>query len=275
MQFPEGRRSVHASLAIDIGGSTWSVGHWSPDGIAVLDEGITGSRPPESLRDLRSAVQRGLASAGPVSAIGVSFPGAVDQSGQVTDWPNRRQWEGHSLAAIIGCDRTRLDIIDDGYAAMLGEARLGIARGLTDALLLSFGTGLGGGFMLRGQMHQAVTGDARTIGHIRALTSQAQCSCGRVGCLQAALNSLPGDECLLAEQFGTWSDGERLVDALTDLARVLGLGVLVLTGGLLMRPQFRRTMSAAFQMQDIRCLVPEHPSRSSLLGAFIASEEAR
>ncbi|MBB5774971.1 ROK family protein [Nonomuraea jabiensis] len=257
-------------LAVDIGGTTWAAGVLERGSLRVVGEGPTGHRHPRELADLRETVRSWAAAAGPEATVGVSFPGATDGSGVVTAWPNRPDWTGSRLSSVLGLDdRAHLDIIDDGAAAIRGEMSLGAARDVRDLLVLTLGTGMGGGFLLDSGVRNGLPGDARTLGHIRALASSRACSCGRRGCLQTALAALPADDVLLERGTAAWPDGEGCLNVLADLARVLGIRRILATGGLLRRTAVRRFVRGGFAARGLECVVPERPERSSLLGALV------
>lgn len=262
---------------MDIGGTTWSAGRWDGGALQVIATGVTGEHAPEAVPGLRTAIARATALGAPVDTIGVAFPGAVAADGRVTDWPNRPQWAGAHLASVLGVGReVRLEIMDDGVAALRGETALGIGHGLTDVLLLTLGTGIGGGLLLDGRVRVTLPHDARTIGHLRALppdgADRGRCSCGRTGCLQTALASLPDERALQEQGLAAWPAGERLLDVLADLARILAVPRLVLTGGLLCRAALREALTAGAAARGLPARVPARPEQSTLLGTLAGQQ---
>ncbi|MFI1996435.1 ROK family protein [Actinoplanes sp. NPDC020271] len=263
-------------VAVDIGGTSWSVATWRNNGLHLVGSGTTGTASPGDLVELRATFQQACVSAITESPaplrVGVSFPGSVNSSGVVVAWPNRPLWIGWRLREVLGFPPgVAATMCDDGVAAILGEGMLGVGRGVADFLLVSFGTGIGGGVLLDRRVRPAAH-DARTIGHIRALGTDRLCRCGHRGCLQTALETLPDDEGLARQGLTTWPDGMRLVDTLSDLARVLGVPTVVLTGGRLRRSALRQTLTSAMTAAGLRVLVPIDTEGSALLGAFLAKE---
>ncbi|WP_250405130.1 ROK family protein [Streptomyces cellostaticus] len=263
------------TLGVDIGGTTWSVGRWDGDALQVIATGVTGEHAPEEVRGLRSAIAQATVLGEPVDTVGVAFPGAVAKDGRVTDWPNRPRWVGAHLASALGIGRdVRLEVTDDGVAALRGETALGVGRGLSDVLLLTLGTGIGGGLLLDGRVRAPLPHDARTIGHLRALppdgVSHTRCSCDRTGCLQTALASLPDERVLREQGLAAWPAGERLLDFLADLTRILAVPWLVLTGGLLCRDALREALTSGAADRGLTMRVPARPEQSTLLGALAA-----
>ncbi|MFG1838767.1 ROK family protein [Micromonospora sp. NPDC049175] len=265
------------AVALDIGGTGWSVATWTTSGVRLVGSGPTGAAPPGSLTDLRAAVRAACAAAtsGPLSdvSIGISFPGGLDETGVVTAWPNRPAWVGRRLRDLTGAPTgVPVAVGDDGVGAVLGERMLGAARDVPEFLLVSLGTGIGGGVFLDGRVRPSASPDARTIGHLRALGSDRLCPCGRRGCLQSALDTLPDDEQLSRRGFTAWPDGQRLIDTVADLARVLSVPAVLLTGGRLHRPVLRQVLVSEARAAGLDAVVPDDPGGSALLGAFLTEE---
>ena len=73
---------------------------------------------------------------------------------------------------------------NDANCALLAEARAGAAKGASDALLLTLGTGIGGGVLARGQIYRGA-GGAGELGHVTVDPSGPRCTCGNTGCVEA------------------------------------------------------------------------------------------
>lgn len=208
---------------------------------------------------------------GAVPSLGVAFPGGLD-AGVVSGWPSRPEWEGFPLVRALAPVSAAVEVSDDGRAAAVGEARLGAGRGQPDLLVVVLGTGLGGAVVLDYVVRAGVPGDPRTLGHLRILPG-GRCPCGGLGCAQEALRTLPDDASLGAGLQG-WPDGQWLAGFLADLARLLGIRLIVLTGGLLYRPVLSERLARLFSPHGIGVLLPPDPGLSSLLGASVRLERA-
>jgi predicted NBD/HSP70 family sugar kinase len=270
---------VPHAVAVDIGGTSWRVAVRSARTMRVIASGPTGPIAVENLSELRRAVRTAYATTHhdeTMTGLGVSFPGAVDGDGFIVAWPNRPHWLGHRLRAVLGLPpEATVSVCDDGLAAVVGESRLGAVRGTADLLVLSLGTGIGGGIVLDGRSRHPAAADARTIGHLRALGSDRLCRCGRTGCLQTALATLPDEETLRVTGLASWTDGRRMMSVTGDLARLLNISTVLLTGGLLHRPRLRQALVGELRSSGITVVTPADPGRSSLLGAFLAEEPLR
>lgn len=123
-----------------------------------------------------------------LDALGVGAPGTIDKAtGVVARSPNLAGWiDPYPLGAELE-RRTgaRVSVDNDVHAGMLGELRLGAARGLTDVLGVWFGTGVGGALVLGGELRSGPHGASGEVGHVCVHPGGRRCGCGRRGCLEA------------------------------------------------------------------------------------------
>ncbi|GAA2529843.1 ROK family protein [Pilimelia columellifera] len=119
----------------------------------------------------------------PLRAAGVALPATVDAAGRVSAWPSRPSWIGLAAGDVFGALFGAVPVAwaDDGDLGALAEAR---AAGVTDLLYLGVGTGVGGGFVLGGELCPGSGRGSFEIGHI-VIGGGESCRCGRDGCLQA------------------------------------------------------------------------------------------
>jgi glucokinase len=122
-----------------------------------------------------------------VTAIGVAAPGPIDSAaGVVTAPPNLPGWHNVPLAEVI---EKRLSLPtfleNDGNAAALGEYSFGAGRDCEHMIYVTASTGIGGGFVLNGQLYRGSSGSAAEIGHMTILPNGPLCGCGNRGCLEA------------------------------------------------------------------------------------------
>jgi len=84
-------------------------------------------------------------------------------------------------------DRTGLPVTldNDANVATLAEARVGAAAGLRQVVMLTLGTGVGGGIVLDGRLYRGATGAAGELGHTIVAAGGERCRCGAFGCLEA------------------------------------------------------------------------------------------
>jgi len=123
------------------------------------------------------------ADAGPPSAVGAGVPGLVRRDGVLAVAPNLpgvvHLDVRAELAARLGVP---VQVDNDATCAMWAEHRLGAARGATDAVLVTLGTGIGGGVVAGGRLVRGAHGFAGELGHMVVDPAGPACPCGRRGC---------------------------------------------------------------------------------------------
>jgi glucokinase len=133
---------------------------------------------------LDAAIGREGTAADQLPPIGVGAPGMLDRQGRLRFSPNLPQAHGVDWRLLIGAlipDRT-IVIENDANLAVLAEHRLGAARGHRHALMVTLGTGIGGGLVVDGRVQVGGNGFAGEIGHMVVDQAGPPCPCGRRGC---------------------------------------------------------------------------------------------
>ena len=117
-----------------------------------------------------------------VSAVGVGAAGMVDRGGVMRFAPNLA-WREFPLAERIRSGVGLPTLVDnDANVAAWGEFRFGAGRGSNDMLLVTVGTGIGGGIVAGGKLFRGGHGFAGEIGHIIVEPNGPVCGCGNLGC---------------------------------------------------------------------------------------------
>ena len=149
-------------IGIDIGGTNIKAASVSEDG--VVEQRI--DRPTPSDRDdLIGAVQRTLAQFGDSEHCAIASPGLASPGHRSIVWMQGRMnaVEGLDWSSALGRSAW---VLNDAQAATLGEAWLGAGRGVDNLLLLTLGTGVGGGVIANGRLLTGAEGKAGHLGHI-------------------------------------------------------------------------------------------------------------
>ena len=144
-------------------------------GPRALEEGILSE-----VRSMRSSFR------GTVGAVGVGVPGLVlYPQGIVQSCANVKGWKRIPLQARL---RRRLGlpvrVDNDVHAMTLAEWRFGAGRGARNLVCVTLGTGVGGGFILNGELYRSRLGPSAEIGHVAVGETGPACSCGGTGCLE-------------------------------------------------------------------------------------------
>jgi len=121
-----------------------------------------------------------------ILGVGIGSPGPLDrQSGVVIVTPNLG-WRDYPLRAEISRRvglRATLD--NDANCATLGEWWCGAAKGGSNVIGMTLGTGIGGGVILEGRLYHGASDAAGEIGHTSIESNGRRCKCGNYGCLEA------------------------------------------------------------------------------------------
>src|SRR3990172_6535306 len=182
-----------------------------------------------------------------VAAVGVGAPGVIfGDKGIVVKSPNFPDWNNLPLKAELETALAVPVVIEnDANAAALGEQWRGAGRNIGSMILLTLGTGVGGGIVLDNKIWHGADGMAGEIGHMTLMPEGRLCTCGNTGCLEMYASSrgivqtyreelgksVPQDPCLpteiTSEQiYRAASAGDTLaLRAMNDMGRMLGIGI--------------------------------------------------
>ncbi len=174
------------TIGVDIGGTKILAGTVAEDGaIRATARRPTPRQDPGAVLETVADVVSELvaASTEPVEAVGAGVAGGVDaQRSRVYFAPNLR-WSQVPVRALLEAS-TGLPVVveNDGNAAAWGEYRFGAGRGTSDMVLVTVGTGIGGGIVIGGELFRGAHGAAAEIGHVTVVRGGRSCGCGRSGC---------------------------------------------------------------------------------------------
>ena len=233
------------AVGIDLGGTAVKAGAISETGTILERRSapVDAREGPDALLDRIAEIARGL---GAKDRLGLGCPGVFDRPrGSILEAPNLRFLEGISLTETLArrlglrADDVRLE--NDANAAALGEQWIGAGRGADDLVLVTLGTGVGGGIVLGGRLFAGPGGMAGEIGHVVVDPLGEVCGCGARGCLEtlasataarrrAAERNLPQDLERLSETARRIAGPERalLVEIGADLGRGLAVALTLL-----------------------------------------------
>jgi glucokinase len=121
-----------------------------------------------------------------IAAVGISAAGFVSSDRQtILASPNIAGWNGVNLHSEISKEILLPIVIEnDANAAAWGEAKYGAGRGEGNVLMLTIGTGIGGGLVNDGELYRGAFGVASEFGHVRLVPSGLECGCGARGCFE-------------------------------------------------------------------------------------------
>ena len=124
-----------------------------------------------------------------IESIGIATPGIANLDNGCVEYscnlPFRRYPIVKKLASMLDVEESKIKIANDANAAAYGEAVAGAARGSSNSIMVTLGTGVGGGIIINGKIFTGYNHAAGEIGHIVIDAGGAQCGCGRKGCWEA------------------------------------------------------------------------------------------
>lgn len=167
------------SIGIDVGG-TKCLGVVL-DGDRVLAEVRHPTpRSPMGIIDTLATIVGEL---GDLPAVGVGVPGLVTREGVIRASPNLTDVADFDVAGSLSSRLGRPVVVDnDATCAAVAEWRAGAARGHRDAVIVTLGTGIGGGLIVDDRVVRGAHGFAGEVGHMVVDPNGPSCPCGRRGC---------------------------------------------------------------------------------------------
>jgi glucokinase len=181
-QRPDGGASA-PTIGIDLGGTNLRVAVVDHAGAVLADERVESPDDVDGLLDAMVATTTSLmAQCDGVAAVGAGAAGLVDHDGTVHYAPNLPMLIEVELGRLLG-ERLPVPVAvdNDANVAGWGELAHGAAVGVSNALVVTLGTGVGGAIVLDGRVHRGAHGFAAEIGHWQFDPRGARCACGETG----------------------------------------------------------------------------------------------
>ena len=270
-------------IGVDVGGTKILAGLVARDGTVVGHrEYPTPIENEDALLDgLEAAVREFLDES--VAAVGFGIPSQIDQRHGIAlgsvNIPLRgvpfRQTMADRLGLPIGID-------NDANAAAIAEWKAGAGRGTTDMIMLTLGTGVGGGLILGGKPYRGWFGAGAEIGHMVIVHDGLPCRCGGRGHLESYASGKAADE-LAAEAFGPAADAHRLarlaregdplaIRILTGIGEHLGSGIASLVN--IFNPELIVVGGGFAAAGDFLIVRAELGTSAGMIGAGMVAFEA-
>ena len=181
------------AIGIDIGGT-------SIKGAGITKEGkvlkvfsmpvIKGDSQDATINKLIEAINNYIKEQGfkkeEILGIGLGVPGVMDTKAGVITYSNNLQWYDLPIVDLIEKGTgLNVKITNDANAAALGEAKYGAGKKYKNIIMITLGTGVGGGIIIDGKIFEGNLGKGAELGHSVLVLDGEQCSCGRKGCFEA------------------------------------------------------------------------------------------
>ncbi len=248
--------SLDLVLGVDVGGTAIKAGAVDRRGRIVAKREVATPQfgPASIMLTVRILARELQEEAGRAKAIGVGWPTPLDPERGIVLFDNKLRSAGVNIARMAA-KATGLPacIENDANAAALAEYLYGAAKGAGSVVLLTLGTGVGGGIVLGGEVWHGRDGAAGEVGHVKVHPGGRKCLfCGRHGCLEA----YAGAQAILGRYRAAGKKAEGMKDvvdaarrgerlavtivsemaemigmAVADLANVLNPEIVVIGGG--------------------------------------------
>lgn len=186
-------------IGVDIGGTNLKVG-LIEDG-KLIDKALQSTNSFDLIKQIISMIseiaQKNNISIFSIDGIGIGCPGLI-KDGIIVASPNLQLFDCKLAEILTNELGVQVILNNDGDMATLGEYSLGGAgEGCKNMVMLTIGTGVGGGIIINGELYSGNLG-AGELGHITFERNGIQCNCGRKGCMEkyiscSALSSLTAE----------------------------------------------------------------------------------
>ena len=185
-------------IGVDVGGTTVKLGAFTSEGNIIksweiaTDKSDNGKHILEAIAgEIRRLAIEDVGDISCIAGIGMGVPGPVLKDGYVEVCVNlgwRDMYPARELSKMLG--NAVVKISNDANIAALGEAWKGSASGYKDVVLITLGTGVGGGVIKDGHIVAGSHGYAGELGHMHIYDGESDsCNCGSCGCLEQAASA--------------------------------------------------------------------------------------
>ncbi len=181
-------------IGIDLGGTNIAVGIVD-ENLNIVKRGSTptlAKREPDAIiADMAALCKKLLKecdlTVDDVAYAGISTPGTANRDSGVVEYANNlpflRYPIADKLSSMLGVKRVLIE--NDANAAAKAEAMAGVAKGAKFSVMITLGTGVGGGIVIDGQVYSGFNFAGAELGHVVIEKDGRPCSCGRRGCWEA------------------------------------------------------------------------------------------
>lgn len=174
------------AIGIDVGGTKIAGAVVDEAGRILRRHRVTSpATETDAIEDAIAGLVADLRDDHPITHVGVGAAGYVDADRATMRFSPNLAWRDVDLKGELA-ERIDLPLVveNDANAAAWGEFRFGAGADVEEFLMVTVGTGVGGGVVLGGQLQRGAYGFAAEIGHLRVVPGGRPCGCGQRGCLE-------------------------------------------------------------------------------------------
>jgi len=179
------------AIGVDIGGTSIKVSAVNENG-KVLNKFVIPVNKEESqdetidnlIKEINSYIENNDFK-GKISGIGLGIPGSVDTATGEVIYCSNLGWKYLPIVKKIK-EGTNLEvkITNDANAAALAESKFGVGKIYKDIVMITIGTGIGGGIIIDNKLYEGFEGKGAELGHVTLIMDGLPCGCGRKGCFE-------------------------------------------------------------------------------------------
>lgn len=180
------------SIGVDIGGMSIKIGVVSEDGV-ILHHTTLRTNPQDGWKKMiadicdkiKLLLKENLLTRSSIRGIGIGVPGIADNDTGIVSVAINLGWKNVPLAKEV-FEHLGLPVAlsNDANCAALAEQRFGVGKGIKNLVMLTLGTGIGGGIIVNGNLIESAGGAGGECGHIIIHHGGEQCNCGAKGCFE-------------------------------------------------------------------------------------------
>ena len=174
------------ACGIDVGGTKIAGGVVDENGTILEEKRVESpATDAEAIEEAIAGLVTELRSRHDIATVGVGAAGYVDKARAVVLFAPNVAWRNEDLKSELE-KRVELPVVieNDANAAAWGEFVYGAGHDVDDLLLVTVGTGVGGGLVLDGEVYRGANGVGAEIGHMRVVPNGILCGCGKHGCFE-------------------------------------------------------------------------------------------
>ena len=183
-------------IGIDIGGMSFKVGLVDENGkvvyktkmTAVLND--TDSAVSGLVEKIQQTLDENSLTVKDIYGIGIGSPGIISSKEGVIECAYNLGWIKFDIVnRLKKYFDTEIKLSNDANVAALGEAVFGAAKGYNDVVMVTLGTGVGGGVVIDGKLYEGGESKGTELGHVTLIYGGEKCSCGRSGCVETYVSA--------------------------------------------------------------------------------------
>ena len=183
------------TIGVDLGVTNIAIGICDKD-LNIIDKGSVPTKanrdPKLIIKDMaelaKTLMTRNALTIDEIEYVGIATPGSANTETGVVEYTNNLPFFDFPIAAIFKeyLPVPKVLIANDANAAALGEVLAGAAKGTSNSVMITLGTGVGGGVIMNGKIFAGgINCSGTELGHTVIVSGGRQCSCGRRGCWEA------------------------------------------------------------------------------------------